>query len=182
MNNSHQDANDNREIFIWKGRDPAAEAAALADAIAPRAITELFYVGGVLTHLRDGQFVPVTNDLMREVVARHIKTFRFVNQGTAGAPRWEVEFHSFEFPLGGNLREGPDRRVLINLIEDLAGRVARGPTRPIDLSNQQLREIEMRLRESEPMERIARAYGVDVDTIKEVSLVLAQPTPTRVRA
>jgi hypothetical protein len=176
------DTRDDRTIFLWKGRDAAAETAALADAIAAKTITELFYVGGVLTHLHDGRFVPVTNDMMNEIVARHVKTFKLVSRGTSDAPRWEVEFHPLEFPLGRNLRDGPDRQVLVNLTQDLAARVARGPTRPIDLSNQQLKEIEMRLRESEPVARIAAAYNVDVDTIKEIRLVLAQPTPKRVRA
>ena len=47
-------------------------------------------------------------------------------------------------------------------------RVARGPVEPFRLTPQQQREIHDRLKMGEPKDRIAHAYGIDVDTIGQL--------------
>jgi DNA invertase Pin-like site-specific DNA recombinase len=51
----------------------------------------------------------------------------------------------------------------------LVGRVARGPREPSKLTPQQRQEVRARLKQGEPRDRIAEAYGVDVAAIKQVA-------------
>jgi hypothetical protein len=106
---------------------------------------------------------------MKAIVAKHVRTIHWVNQGPADNPRWQIEFVQFEFPAGGNLGQAPDERVLVDMIKDLTGMVARGPARPIDLTFQQIKEIGQRLKQGEPVARIAEAYRVEPDIIREIS-------------
>ena len=48
-------------------------------------------------------------------------------------------------------------------------RVTKGPSEPLRLTLQQQREVHARLKVGEPRDNIARAYGVDVDTIRQLA-------------
>jgi hypothetical protein len=148
---------------------PREDAARLTLVIAEKAVAEIFRVDGTLMLLQDGKFVPVNPGIMRAIVAKHIKTIHWINQGTADSPRWQIEFVQFEFPAGGRLDLGPDERTLIDMTKDLTQMVARGPAKPIDLSFQQIREIGQRLKQGEPVARIAEAYKVEPDVVREIS-------------
>jgi hypothetical protein len=50
----------------------------------------------------------------------------------------------------------------------LVSRVAKGPRKPHNLSEQQRQEIRARLKVGEPKDNLARIYGVDVDVIRQV--------------
>ena len=50
--------------------------------------------------------------------------------------------------------------------------VAKGPSEPLRLTLQQQREVHARLKVGEPRDNIARAYGVDVDTIRQLAQIL----------
>jgi hypothetical protein len=160
---------DNRTVFVWNGRNPREDAQKLTEVVAQKAIAELFRVDGTLMLLHDGRFVPVNPRAMKAIVAKHVATIHWLNQGTTDDPRWGIEFVQFEFPAGGNLNQGPDERVLVDMIKDLTQMVARGPARPIDLTYQQIREIGQRLKQGEPVARIAEAYRVEPDIIREIA-------------
>ena len=81
---------------------------------------------------------------------------------------YEPKF-SFDFPIVADTREQPDQRVLLDLIEALASKVARGPSEPKILSAQQLREVRERVRVGEDKNSIARYYGVDVAVIRQMA-------------
>ena len=49
---------------------------------------------------------------------------------------------------------------------------AKGPSEPLRLTLQQQREVQARLKEGEPQDNIARSYGVDVDTIRQLAQIL----------
>src|SRR5262245_30849590 len=167
------DDSDNRETFIWHDRkDRTENTNRLAAAVAAKAITELFNVHGSLHRLQDGHFVAVDKAGMHEIVTKHIKTFGTINRGTADNPKWTIEYFSLQFPPAGseNALSGPDETILANLIDALVALVARAAGAQTDLKTQQLQEIRMRLKQGEPMARIARGYGVDADTIRAISL------------
>ena len=118
----------------------------LAEAVAEKAGAELFTWNGTLVWLNDGQFVPANKNILREVIARHIVSIRWVNRGTVDMPRWEGEYYPFDFPPGADTSKEPDERVLISLMNDLVLRVAKGPIEPFRLTPQQRLEISARLK------------------------------------
>jgi hypothetical protein len=169
---SAKPAPDDREIFIWRSSDTAEDnLKRLTAVIARTAAAEIFNADGNLHRLHDGRLVRVVKDDMREIVNRHIRTIRLVERGTADAPKLEVEFYSFEFPISGSkfdLNKGPNEKTLLELIEALVPLVARAPRAPVEFRPQQLAEIKLRLKSGEPAYIVARAYGVEVDVIQEM--------------
>jgi hypothetical protein len=170
MNGTKQ-AVDTREVFVWHGANRDDDLARLISLLAPKVLCELFSEEGKLVQLRDGQFVRVIKEDMREIVNRHIRTLRLINQGTADEPNWEVKLYSFEFPLAGSKNDltGPNERTLVDLIDALVPLVAKAPSQPRQLRPQQLSEIKMRLASNEPAPRIAASYNVEVDVIREIA-------------
>ena len=164
-----QNALDGRRLFIWRGQDLVEDLNRLADAVAEKAGAELFNLNGTLMGLNDGQFVSVNRNSLREIIARHLASIRWVNRGTIDMPRWEGEYHPFDFPPGADLSKEPDDRVLSSLMNDLVLRVAKGPTKPFRLTLQQRSEISARLKQGEPKDDVARAYGVDIATIQRLA-------------
>jgi hypothetical protein len=72
--------------------------------------------------------------------------------------------------------EGPNEQVLISLISartqeegGLVWRVAKGPSEPRQLTLQQQREVHVWLKMGEPHATIAYAYGVNIDTIRQLA-------------
>jgi hypothetical protein len=106
---------------------------------------------------------------LREVIGRHIVSLRLVNRGTTDAPTWNLEYRPFDFPRVADTSCEPDEKVLIALSDALLLRVARGPSKPFRLTEQQQNEVRMRLNVGEPRDRIADAYGVDVETVARVA-------------
>jgi hypothetical protein len=51
----------------------------------------------------------------------------------------------------------------------LIQRLPKGPSEPLKLSEQQQRKVRDRLKIGESKDRIAHAYGVDVDTIRRMA-------------
>jgi hypothetical protein len=170
MNNSHKapDEHDTREIFVWFGKDPHTDLLRLTDAVAAKTKAELFRVEGNLCRLRDGHFITVDKRVMIAIIARHLKTFRFVNRGNDHEPQWEIEFHSFGFLPDTNLSFGPNEQTLMNLMSALIPKVASGPTRPNNFSNHEMREILLRLKQGDTEKLIAHRFGCEIDTIREI--------------
>jgi hypothetical protein len=164
-----QKAPDERVVFLWHGRSPRDDAARLTEVVAQRAILELFRVDGALSILRDGRFVPVNPGIMRAIIAKHVQTIHWVNYGAVEEPQWKFELAPFEFRAGSNLANGPDERILVDMISDLTQKVAKGPARPNNLSLQQRHEILMRSKQGESADRIAAAYKVEPDVVKELA-------------
>jgi hypothetical protein len=163
-----------RRPFVWLGQDPTKDTNRLTDAVAEATVMELFNVNGSLFQLVPceggrGRLVAVNKDVMRDIITRHIAGVRLLNHGSTAAPIWKVELYSFDFPLVADTSKQPDQQVLLNLITALAGQVAKGPQEPRRLSPQQQREIHARVKMNEPKDRIADAYGVDIDTIKALA-------------
>jgi hypothetical protein len=161
------------EIFWWNPRATVLENTnRLATVVATRAICELFNMRGVLHQLRGGRLVEVDRTSMREIVSKHVRTFGLINRGSADETEWVVEFFPLTFwPVGSEgALTGPDERVLSDLIETLLPLVARTAGVQTNLRPQQLNEIRMRLKQGEPALRIARSYGVEAETIRQISL------------
>jgi hypothetical protein len=154
-----------RRIFKWHGRNLAEDTSRLTDAIAESCIAEVFELNGSLVWFNDGQPVPISRTLLREIIALHIVSIRLVNLG----PRWQVEYYAFDFPQGADTSKEPDEKVLTSLMNDLISRVPRGPSTARKLSEQQQREVQARLKMGEAKERIADAYGVDLATIRQLA-------------
>ena len=115
------------------------------------------------------RLVPVDKNVLHEIITRHVVSIRLVNCGTVDVPSWQGEYFSFDFPLVANTNNEPDKKVLNSLNAALLERVAKGPSEPRRLSPQQLQDVHARLKTGEPRDRIADAYGVDVDTIKQLA-------------
>ena len=122
-----------------------------------------------LFRLTGGRLIAVNKDVLRDIIARHIVSLRLVNRTSTNDPHWEIENFSFEFPIVADTSEQPDQRVLLDLIEALVLRAAKGPSEPRLLNPQQLREVRDRIKMGEPKDRIARAYNVDVSVIRQLA-------------
>jgi hypothetical protein len=145
------------------------DTARLADTVAEKTQTELFNVNRSLFRLTEGRLIAVNKDVLRDIIARHIVSLPLVNRASTNDPRWEIENFAFEFPIVADTSEQPDQRVLLDLIEALVLRVAKGPSTPHQLTLQQLREVRDRIKMGEPKDRIARAYHVDVSVIRQLA-------------
>jgi hypothetical protein len=150
------------------GCDPQ-DTARLADTIAEKTQTELFNVDGSLFQFTEGRLIAINKDILRNVIARHIVSLRLVNRASTNDPHWEIEYDSFEFPIVADTSERPDQQVLLDLITALSGRVAKEPSEPCQLTPQQQREIRDRVKMGEPKDNIARAYNVDVATVRQLA-------------
>jgi hypothetical protein len=155
-----------RRIFVWRGPEDTNR---LADVVAEVAARELFDVNRSLVWLTEGQTVPCNINILREVIGRHIVSLRLVNRGTTDAPTWNLEYRPFDFPRVADTSREPDEKVILALGAALLLRVAKGPSKPFRLTEQQQNEVRMRLNVGEPRDRIADAYGVDAATIGRVA-------------
>ena len=160
-------APDGRRIFIWHGRDLIEDTNRLTAAVAEACVVKLFEVNGSLVWLRDGR--PVAVNLLLEIVTTFIAGVRLVNH--RGTDTWEVEFYSFEFLPGADTSKGPNDQVLTSLMNGLKLSVAKGPSEPPKLSVQQQAEVQARLKTGESYDSIARSYGVDVATIRQLGQI-----------
>jgi len=83
-----------RICVVWRGRDAYEDIAALADAVA--ATGDFFDRDGVVVWLsEEGQLVPASGPVLREVIERRIVTRWLMNRGTAIEPRWVREYVPF---------------------------------------------------------------------------------------
>ena len=131
--------------------------------------TELFNVDRTLFHLTESRLVAITKDILRDIINRHLVLLRLANRGSTSDPVWEIERRPLDFPIVADTRDEPDQRVLLNLIEILTSKVARGPSAPRVLTAQQLREVRERVRVGEDKSNIARYYGVDVAVVRQLA-------------
>jgi hypothetical protein len=113
--------------------------------------------------------VAVNKDVLRDIITRHIISLRLVNRASTNDPLWEIEYYSFDFPIVADTSERPDQQVLLDLITALTGRVAKEPSKPCQLTPQQQREVRDRIKMGEPKDKIARAYNVDVATVRQLA-------------
>jgi hypothetical protein len=157
-----QDTPDGRRIFVWRGSEDKKR---LAETIAESCATELFSANKNLVWLNAGKLVPATLAVLREVFPRHIVSVRPVNRGEC----WDVEYFSFDFPPVADSEREPDQRILLGLVELLVGLVARAPSEPRQLTQQQMQEIRARRREGEPADMVARAYGIEVAQVQQLA-------------
>jgi hypothetical protein len=162
-------APDGRRIFVWRGRDLTEDTNRLTEAVAEACVVKLFEVNGSLVWLRDGRPVAVNRPILLEIITTLIAGVRLVNH--RGTDTWEVEFYSIEFPPGADTSKGPNDQVLSNLEEGLIRLVAKGPATPARLTPQQQSEIQARLKTGESYDSIARSYGVDVATIRQLGQI-----------
>jgi len=70
--------------------DPYASINLLADAIAE--YTDLFSFNGILVQLSKGKLIPVTTEVLHEIIPQHIAVKQLRNSGTNIEPHWVVEF------------------------------------------------------------------------------------------
>ena len=149
-----------RRPFVWRGMDD--DSARLTEAVAEKLITRLFATNGSLTLVNEGQPTPVSRALLLKLITTSIAGVRLGGNGTP-------EFYSFEFVPGTDPSKGPNDHTLASIYQRLLDLVAKGPSEPVRLSPQQQREVRMRLGVGESKDRIASAYGVDVDTIRQLA-------------
>jgi len=70
--------------------DVYATSNCLADAVAE--YTDIFNQNGNPVWLRQGQLVPVTINILHEIIPQHIALKELVNRGTETNPSWVVEY------------------------------------------------------------------------------------------
>jgi hypothetical protein len=141
--------------------DPDDDARRLANAIADKAITQLFSMNGSLVLFSEGA---VTRPVLLEIITKTIAGVRLVaHDGTL-----KVEYFSFDFAPGTDPSKAPDDKVLTSLMNKLLPLVAKGPSEPKKLSNQQQHEVQTRASIGEPKDKLAREYGVDIATIRQL--------------
>jgi hypothetical protein len=147
-----------RRLYVPRGRDPQEDLNILVDCIAT-SDADLFAQGSQIVWLKDtGELVGTSRNTLAEIIAKYIVTKHPLNH----ADKWQVEFHPFE----------PDEMTLRALLKEesgLVGRLPKWPSEPTRLSEQQQLEVRMRLGVGESKDRIADAYGTDVDTIKRLA-------------
>jgi hypothetical protein len=145
---------DGRTIFIanWRGMKDVKR---LAEAVINSKLgLELFRCDDRLHWLVGGKLVPVSTHLLHDLIARHFITMRLA----ASVDGYELEY----IPLT------LDRQALIDTLHELELRAAPGPSKPRSLSEQERAWIKERVRQGEPREAVAQAYGVDLATVKAV--------------
>jgi hypothetical protein len=133
----------------------------LADCIAG-SNADLFGQGDCIFWIAAGKRVPVNPNVLWEISTKYVVT-KHPRETTNG---WDVEFRPHE----------PDEMTLRALLTaktpeegGLIWRLPKGPSEPSKLSEQEQREVRMRLKTGERPERIAHAYGTDVGTIERLS-------------
>src|SRR5262245_26636544 len=119
---------DGRHLFAWRGPNSIGQ---LADVIADACVLELFSHNGTLTRLYEGRLVPISLDILRGLITRHVAGVRLVS--TPGG--WEHELFSFEFPNTPNSDLQPNQKVLVELANLLLDRVGRAPREPSVLND-----------------------------------------------
>ena len=153
---------DGKRIFVWRGPEDTNR---LTEAIAQAGITELFEADGALVWRHDGRTVGVSRNVMREIVSNLICGCRLVYLETST----EVEYPPFDFRPGADTSREPDEAILSIVMNDLVRLVAKAPSTPSRLSPQQKREVAVRLAMGEPIPRIAEAYHVDAELIRQLT-------------
>jgi hypothetical protein len=156
---------DTRETFIWNGKGDDLDR--LAELVTTKAAAELFCINKTLHHLQDGKLTQVDLRSMRSLISKYVKTVRLVNKGTADQPRFEVEFHEFEFRPDADPEFEPGQNDLASLITALVSMVSK-PNRPIGVSIQDRRAIRIRRQSGESEERIAQYYRISTEMVRLV--------------
>jgi hypothetical protein len=152
--------NDERTIFIFNGR--VEDVRRLSEKIADKLVLELFNCGDRLHWLDDaGKLTPVSTRLLADLLTRH--HFTNIRLATRDDGSHFVESHPLT--LG--------QQDLIDVMTALVQRVAKGPSKARLLSEQQKRHIQDRVKQGEPREAVAEAYGVDLTTVKAVMTAAA---------
>jgi hypothetical protein len=145
---------DNRTIHVFNGGMQAIKR--LADAIASKLVTSLFNCDDRLHWLDDaGKLTPVSTRLLADLIGRHFTSVRLAARDDSSHV---VQYHPIT--LG--------QRDLLDVMDSLVKLVALGPSKPKTLSDQQRGHILDRLRQGEPKETIAEAYGVNIAEVKNI--------------
>jgi hypothetical protein len=152
-----------RRLYVPRGRDPVEDLNILADCIAA-SDADLFEQNGAVVLLDKGRPVMVTPAILRETIKTHVKIKQMVNHGTV----WKVEYSPCQ----------PDEMTLRALLTaktleegGLVQRLPKGPSEPHKLTPQQQQEVQVRLKTGESYDSIARSYGVDVATIRQLGQI-----------
>jgi hypothetical protein len=85
-----------RVICNLRGETPQKDLCAVADALANT--NEILDHNGRLIQLQNGKLVPITMDVLREIISTHIVSMQLVNRGTAHEPNWTLEYPPFKPP------------------------------------------------------------------------------------
>jgi hypothetical protein len=154
---------DGREIFVWRDLDPAKETHRLAVTIANECVIKLFLVNGSVRWFDGSRPIPIGRTRLHEIITEVIATERLVDRGSEN---WEIEFHPFDFAPGTDSSQGPDDRVLSNILEELKSLIAKGPIQP--LNKYQSDQARSRLQQGEPPSSVASGMGIDIELVKQL--------------
>jgi hypothetical protein len=153
----------NRRLYVPRGRDPVEDLNILADCIAA-SDADLFEQNGAVVLLDRGVPVRVNPATLRETIMKHVVTKGLVSR----ADKWQVEYSPCQ----------PDEMTLRALLTaktleegGLVQRLPKGPSEPHKLTPQQQQEVQVRLKTGESYDSIARSYGVDVATIRQLGQI-----------
>jgi hypothetical protein len=155
-------APDGRGIFVWRG---AEDTNRFAEAVAEKLVTALFNVNGQLHWLTDGEPIAVGKNVLHEIITKHFVSVQLASHG----PAPEVEYFSFDFPNTPDANKAPNEKALIAMVDMLVGRVAKGPQEPVRLSEQRQQDVRARLKQGERPDRVAEAYGVPVEVVRQLA-------------
>jgi hypothetical protein len=144
-----------RTIFVFNSGQ-VESVRRLTDAIANKLVTSLFNCNDRLHWLDEARkLTPVSTRLLSDLLDRF---FISVLLTTRDDGSHVVEYHPLT--LG--------QQDLIDVVTALVHRVAKGPSRPKTLSDQQKGHIRDRLNQGEPKEMIAEAYSIDIATVQAI--------------
>jgi hypothetical protein len=155
---------DGRQVYIPRNRDSVEDLCCLADCIAGSK-ADLFNDGGRIILLGAAERVEVNGtDLLSKIIMKVVVTKHPVNR----ADKWEVEYRPYQ----------PDDKTLRALLTaktleegGLVWRLPKVPSEPQKLTLQQQQEAQVRLKTGESYDSIARSYGVDVATIRQLGQI-----------
>jgi hypothetical protein len=150
-------------VYIPRGRDPLEDLNLLADCVAALNV-DLFDQGGAVVRIDNGMLATVTPTILSDIIAKNIVLKLPMNPGTG----WEVTFPPCQ-PDDKTLRA----LLMTKTLEEgsLACRLPKVPSEPHKLTPQQQQEVQVRLKTGESYDSIARSYGVDVATIRQLGQI-----------
>jgi len=85
-----------RVICNLRGTNAQEDLCLVADAIAQT--DEILDHNGRLIQIQNGKLVPITMDVLREIISTRIVSMQLVNRGTAHEPNWTLEYPPFKPP------------------------------------------------------------------------------------
>ena len=147
--------NDERTIFIFHGRTEDIKGLAQQIVVHRELARRIFSVSGRLVVFNDEGLIPLSRDMLRDLVAKYFAMPRLISRDSL----FSVEL----IPLNID-----DRQQLLDLTDELVHRAAKGEDRPRVISAETKRHVVDRRRQGESFESLGLAYGLPLQTLRQI--------------